>query len=74
MVVITALSVFFAINSPCQMWRLKTAGVPAYSTFSGTSESTTLFAAITLLLPILTSGRTTTPAPNQTLSPIFIGA
>lgn len=56
------------------MLRLKTAGEPAYNVFSGTSERTTLFAAITLLLPIVTPGKTTTPAPSHTLWPILIGA
>lgn len=47
---ITARLACFVSSNPYHMLRLKTAGVPAYSTFSGTSESTTLFAATTLLM------------------------
>ena len=48
------------------------AGTPAAMQLSGISEQTTEPAAITLLLPILHPGRTITPAPIQTLSPIRI--
>lgn len=48
------------------------AGAPAAIQLSGISEQTTEPAAITLLLPILHPGRTITPAPIQTLSPIRI--
>ena len=71
---ITAVLMCFVSSNPYHMLRLKTAGQPAYNVFSGTSERTTLFAAITLLLPIVTPGKTTTPAPSHTLWPILIGA
>lgn len=48
------------------------AGTPAAMQLSGISEQTTEPAAITLLLPIRHPGRTITPAPIQTLSPIRI--
>lgn len=48
------------------------AGTPAAMQLSGISEQTTEPAAITLLLPIRHPGRTITPAPTQTLSPIRI--
>lgn len=48
------------------------AGTPAAMQLSGISEQTTAPAAITLLLPIRHPGRTITPAPIQTLSPIRI--
>jgi len=48
-------------------------GFPSAIEFSGILFGTTLPAAIITLLPILTDGRMTLPAPIYTLSPISIG-
>jgi len=49
------------------------AGLPAIITLFGKDFVTTLPAPTITLSPKFTSGRIITFAPNQTLSPIFIG-
>ena len=55
------------------MGRSTLAGEPATMTFASTSRVTTLPAATMELSPMVTPGRTMTPAPSHTLFPMWMG-
>ena len=66
---------FFCVQRAAAGYSFRTTrqGLPTATTFSGISFVTTLPAPMTLLLPMLTPGKTQTLPPIQTLLPTAIG-